>query len=673
MKKSLFYVTVVLTVLLVSCQNKEVVPDAVTLTSESTVNLSVEGDVATITFKSNVAWTAKSSQNWLTITPAQGDAGEKLTIKASAVKNEAYDAREAEVTITAGTASAKVKIFQGQTNGLEIGTTEYTVSADGGDVEVVVSANVNYEVVIPEAVDWIKVSKGKGMVDSKVVLTVDPTQEYTEEYLENWTDESIVRSANITIKSGDLSSVITIDQQTFTPYFDYTGDWAGLQWSFYDGVPTEIPQAGADIVIPVDTNIDWRVYFSVWDNDLAAMVDSWDLGWAHLSFDVDKSEIHLVIDANETFFTRENYLYAECSIDGVPDGNFGGLGQFKQPGLVPEGAEATLAWSVEFNSAIAAGYNRLAYKTKNGDALLMSDGTSIHAINPADGSYWQAINVPGIKPDNICSDDAGNVVVAEDLVADIDWGTGELLSGTEYKVYVASDVNETPKEITLPNTVYGTLGGLRARGDLATYGSIVGIAGGASYWFGYDIVEYAAAPNYYGTQNSGALAGPNTVWSPGSAAVVPVGADLHDGILYRGYDGAESLYYRHDCYTPKWAADMAGIEYEPWTLISEGGNGGNENQNNLAVVTYLGRTIVAYTQGYHFDYSGNATIYVHDVTNPEDVKTLATIDTAEWVKEVDWSGSNSADILLHPTEECLELYAVQSGKKTLAKYNIVLK
>ena len=670
MKKVFFIATLALAALAFSCK-KEVVPDAVTLTSPAAETVAVEGGVVTISFTSNVAWEAKSSQQWVTLSPAKGDAGEKLTIKASVLKNETTDSRTAEVTITGGTASAKVTITQTQKDAMEVKTAEFVVPYSGGVVEVPVSANVAYEVVIPEAIDWIQVTtpNGKGMTDSKVYLAVDETHLYAEEYLSDWSADHIVRTANVTIKAGNLSQVVKIDQKTFTPYFDYTGDWKGLQWSFYEGVPTEIPQEGADIVIPVSTNIDWRVYFSVWDNDKGEMVDSWDLGWAHLSFDVEKAEIHLVVDANDTFFARENYLYAECSIDGTPDGSFGGLGQFHQVGKAVEGADVELKWSVVLNDAVVAGYNRLAYKLEGGDALLLSDGTSIHAINPADGSYWKAITLEGIVPTSICSDDAGNVVIGSHMAAEMDWGAGTLVSGTEYKVYVAKNINETPKEIVLPNALYGTVGGIRARGDLATKGSIVGIAGGASYWFGYDIADYAPVPNYYGVQNSGPTAGPNTVWSPESAAAIAVGADLHDGVLYRGYDGAEKLYFRKDAYTPQWAA---GEAYEAWTLVSEGGNGGNENQNNLAVCEYMGHTIVAYTQGYHFAYSGNATIYVLDVT-PVSVTALAVIDPSAWVKDGDWNGSNSADVLLHPTDAGLELYAVQSGKSTLAKFNLSLK
>ncbi|MBO4635188.1 MAG: BACON domain-containing protein [Bacteroidales bacterium] len=644
----------------------------ITLLSEAEVNVPVEGDLVTIKFKATAAWTAASDADWATLSADKGDAGEACTLKVSIVKNEATDVRSAKVTITCDKSKAEVVITQGQVNDLRIAVTEYTVPAEGGDVEVVVSANVDYEVVIPEAVDWVTAQVTKGMAESKIVFTVNETHQYADEYLEDWSDEHIVRTANITIKAGELASGISIGQKTFCPYFDYTGDWAGLQWSFYEGVPTVIPQEGADIVIPVETNIDWRVYFSVWDNDLGAMVDCWDVEWAHLSFDVDKAEIHLVVDANDTYFGRDQYLYAECSIDGIPDGSFGGLGQFHQDGLVPQGATASLIWKKAFgdeNYPVIPAYNRLAYKVDGGDALLVSDGVSVHAISPSDGTYWKAITWDGVTPASICNDDAGHVVIADHLTAEQDFTTWEMISGAEYKMYWFSNISDL-HEMVLPNGVWGALGGIRARGDLATKGSITGFAGSAAYWFGYDIADFAAVPNYYGSQNSGPFAGVNTVWGPTTAAVISLDADLHGGVLYRGYDGNESIYYRSDAYTPAWAV---GDAYEPWILVSDAGHGGNENQNNMDVIEYNGRKLLACTQGFHFSYSDNATIYILDVTNPAAAEVLLTIPSEDYIiAENGWFGVASADVMWYATDDGLLLYVVHSDKATLACFSVTL-
>ena len=75
---------------------------------------------------------------------------------------------------------------------------------------------------------------------------------------------------------------------------------------------------------------------------------------------------------------------------------------------------------------------------------------------------------------------------------------------------------------------------------------------------------------------------------------------------------------------------------------------------------------------FHFDYSSNAAIYVLDVTDLNDVKPLVTINPVDDIALTEaFTGANSADVLLHPTDECLELYVVNSGRAVIGKYKIV--
>lgn len=663
MKKFFLIASVLVAAVAVSCK-KAPVEDSLVLSTPTQVTVPVEGDVTSITFSSNVAWTAKSSQSWLTVTPASGEAGEKITVKASALKNDTYDDRTADVTITAGTKSAKVTVTQTQLDAMDVKVTEFEVPAEGGVVEIPVSANVDYQVKIPEAADWI--TQTKGLVDSKVVLNVAETHEYVQDP-ETWAilDDAVVRSAKVVISAGGIEKAVEVSQKAFVPVFSYEGDWAGLQWSFYDGVPVVFPQEGGTFVINVNTNIDWRAYFSVYDASIDAGVDVMENDWCKLAFDTEAGTITLTMEPNDAYFSREDYLYTVGIIDGEEDGNFGGLGWFQQAGIPVEGAVAEFVWGKALaDLSIPAAYNRLAY-TATG-ALLISDGEKVHAVSPADGTYWKAITYPGITPTSICSDDAGNVIVMPDVQADIDWESGELLSGQELTIYYSADPNEMTKSIKVPNLDYGTVGGLRVRGNLAEKAVITGVVGSSSCWFGYDIQNYEAVPNYYGTQNQGPGAGVNTFWTPETAASISVGTSLHEGVLYRGYDGKESLFYLKDAYTPNWA-----VPYD-WKLITDAGCGGNENQNNLAIAEYSGKRVLAYTQGFHFDYSSNANIYVMDVTDVNDVKPLVTINpAADLTGELPFTGASSADVLLHPTDEALELFVINSGKGVVAKYKIV--
>ena len=663
MKKIFLIATVLVAALAVSCK-KAPVEDQLTLSTPTSVTVPVEGDVASITFSSNVSWTAKSSESWLTVSPASGEAGEKITVKASALKNEGTDDRTAEVTITAGTKSAKVTVTQSQKDAMDVKTTEFEVAAEGGVVEVAISANVAYQVSIPEAVDWITLTKG--MVDSKVVLNVAATQQYVQDP-ETWAilEDAFARTAKVTIIAGGLKQEVTVKQKAFVPVFEYQGDWAGLQWSFYEGVPVVFPQEGGTFIIPVNTNINWRAYFSVYDASIDAGVDVMENDWCKLSFDTEANTITLEMQPNETYFTREDYLYTVGIIDGEEDGNFGGLGWFQQAGIPLEGAVAEYVWHKNLADLdIPAAYNRLAY-TATG-ALLISDGQKVHAVSPTDGTYWKAITYPGITPTSICSDDAGNVIVMPDVTAEIDWETNALLSGTELTIYYSANPNEMTNSIKVPNEVYGTVGGLRVRGNLAEKAVISGVIGSSSYWFGYDIQNYEVVPNSYRTQNQGPGPGVDPFWFPESAASISLGTSLHEGVLYRGYDGKQSLYYLKDAYTPSWL-----VPYD-WKFITDAGSGGNENQNNLALVDYMGKRILAYTQGFHFNYSSNATIFVLDVTDMNDVKPLVTINpTDDFEITNDFTGEASADVLLHPTDDALELYVINSGRAVVAKYNIV--
>ena len=627
MKRILLIVSVLVAACAVSCQKETKVEDAVTIKTDEQV-VPVEGGVLSIAINSTVAWTAK----------------------ASVLKNDTNDSRTATVTFTAGTKTATYTILQSQLDALNIATTEFTVAAEGGTVEIPVSANVDYSVIVPEAIDWVHVTSTRGMVDTKITLTVDGTHEYVQdEATGEILSDAIVRTANLKIAAGGLEKAVTVGQKAFVPYCDFEGDYSSIQY----GGRLTVPQEGGTFTINVASNLSWRAHY---DEEWPPEDTSW------LEFQQQENAIVIMVKPNDGFIARDNWIYVNAAEDWYGD-VFGGYFQvYQEP--VPAPVTPQLVWNVSVPEAITLGYNRLAYSQSG--ALLISDGEKVHAINPADGGYWKAISWPGITPTSIDVDDAGHVIVASNVTADMDWDTATLISGTELKVYYATDVNETPKEITLPNALYGTVGGFRARGDLATKGAITGVAGGASYWFGYDIANFEAVANYYGTQNSGAGPGPNTFWTPETAAAVSVGPDLHDGVLFRAYDGAESVYYRKDAYTPAWAV---GDAYEPWTLVTNAGAGGNENQNNMDIIDFNGKKIIAFTQGYHFTWAGfNADIYVVDVTDPKQPQVLATVKTEDWILSEWPNGQISADVLLREGDGVVELYAIHSGLGTLAKF-----
>lgn len=630
-----------------ACTPKEepVVADAVTILSDAAVTVPVDGDIVTVNFSSSNAWTAASDQSWLTVTPTSGEASEKASVKGAVAANTSNDPRTATITITCGTKKAEVKVTQGQVDALQIGILEYEVPVEGGTVPISVQANVDFDVVIPEGVDWIALpTKALGIYE--VELVVAPSYE-TE-----------VRQAAVKFVSGSLSSSVIITQAAFEPYYDMElPEGVGMFSGFGDGDPLVLAADCTTFTIPVSTNMEHYCYFAPWDSTIGGPVETNDVGW--IKFEYDNEKIVFTLEPNDTYLAREEYFYSGCFVGDIDFGAYGSCILIRQEGQVPE-AGANVLWTKTFSEiGVTAAYNRLAYKTAGGDALLMSDGEKVNVLNPADGSFWKSIQWTNVKPVSIASDDAGNVIVGEDY---------EFSSGSTYTVYYTSNVNEDPVKLFDHTADFdGTIGSWRVRGDLSDRAVVTGFVSGNRYWAGWEIDKFdVSLDNYYNVngQARGPIAVDADAWSPESGAVMSLSNTLKDGIVYRAYDTSWKLYYLKDAYTPNWVTP-----YE-WKAISDAGAGaGNENQDNMDIIDYQGRRIIAYTQGVWFNWGGNRDVYFLDITNPEACEVLAVLNGDELAQEETINADFPyADVKLHVEDGVgLVCYVVNSAYGSLSK------
>ena len=128
-----------------SC-DKETVPKVVETTpsltlSQADITVSDAGGAKSISFDSNVNWTAKSSESWCTVSPSSGGASIKsLTVNLAA--NDTYDARSCTVTIMAGSLSKSITITQSDNLGLLVTKDKYELDNAATTIEVEVKANV---------------------------------------------------------------------------------------------------------------------------------------------------------------------------------------------------------------------------------------------------------------------------------------------------------------------------------------------------------------------------------------------------------------------------------------------------------------------------------------------------------------------------------------------------
>ena len=167
-------------VVIAACSKKDLLPVAYINEAEGSTftpaEVSAYGADVTISFSTNYQWQIRgwSKLGFCSLSATKGDAGNvALTVKVE--PNYTDDVRVAEFEILAGAAVQKVTITQTETNALDIGTTSYPVPAEGGLVEVAVSANIEYTVTIPSDITWIKeATQSKAMVNSYVMFDVEP-------------------------------------------------------------------------------------------------------------------------------------------------------------------------------------------------------------------------------------------------------------------------------------------------------------------------------------------------------------------------------------------------------------------------------------------------------------------------------------------------------------------
>lgn len=151
--------------------------------------------------QANVQYTVSVSADWIRQAGSKGLTSTKLTF--SVEENTTYDARSATITIKpqdAGVPEQVVSVKQAQKDALIVGNTSYDMPYGGGEIEVKVDANVDFEV--KSGADWIQHLDTKALSSSTVRLKVE----------ENPTFASREGKVEISQKGGGLSYTLTVNQ-----------------------------------------------------------------------------------------------------------------------------------------------------------------------------------------------------------------------------------------------------------------------------------------------------------------------------------------------------------------------------------------------------------------------------------------------------------------------------
>ncbi len=219
-------VIIFMMILFSSCKNEPILEPEITLAKEE-IGFDKESGTSMLAIKTNVAWTATSSQSWCTLSPTNGEAGTKQ-ITVAVTENITNAAREASISITAGSLTKQVKVTQELTNTLTIVQKEYNLEAAATEIIVNIEAVLPYTSAIQS--DWITLKSTSA--DNKTI---------TFSIAENLS--TVSREGTVTFTSGTLSETITVRQAAKTI-----------------SIPADNTGMGSDaLVLAKKMNIGWNI------------------------------------------------------------------------------------------------------------------------------------------------------------------------------------------------------------------------------------------------------------------------------------------------------------------------------------------------------------------------------------------------------------------------------
>ena len=153
---------------------------------ETLFEISMYGGSATVELESNVEYEVviPSDCDWVTLDNETKTRGlEKSSFTLNVSENKSYKERKAFITVINKdeNLSGTVTITQPFETVFKADKTSFILDMDGGIVSINMESNIDYEIVIPEESNWIKVyepSKTREVASSTVMLKVDENKSY---------------------------------------------------------------------------------------------------------------------------------------------------------------------------------------------------------------------------------------------------------------------------------------------------------------------------------------------------------------------------------------------------------------------------------------------------------------------------------------------------------------
>ena len=204
-----------------------------------TSGISVESAEQSITlsFSTNVAWSATTSADWLTISPSSGEAG-KNSVKVEVEENRTGQPRSATITISDKESMQKVSVTVRQETlkaSLTVSPESLEFSANKGEEMLNVTSNTDW--VITKDAEWITLDsdKGKGLATIAAGVT------------ENTSLTSRTGSITVSTSDGSVKKTVSVRQSGAAVVFSV------------DKNEHSVAAAGGDFTVKVTRNIGYNI------------------------------------------------------------------------------------------------------------------------------------------------------------------------------------------------------------------------------------------------------------------------------------------------------------------------------------------------------------------------------------------------------------------------------
>ena len=184
-----------------------------------TSDISVESAEQSITlsFSTNVVWSATVSANWLTISPSSGEAG-KNSVKVEVEENRTGQPRSATITISDKESMQKVSVTVRQEAlkaSLTVSPESLEFSANKGEEMLNVTSNTDW--VITKDAEWITLDsdKGKGLATIAAGVTENTSLTSRTGSITVSTSDGSVKKT-VSVRQSGAAVVFTIDRNEFS-------------------------------------------------------------------------------------------------------------------------------------------------------------------------------------------------------------------------------------------------------------------------------------------------------------------------------------------------------------------------------------------------------------------------------------------------------------------------